>query len=182
MNTNGFKPHAHTFDSQWLSLVFYLSFPSHFFIFIWRPSDHLLSNLRYRLFYIYLIMWKDCLQGVNVFYCRTYFQKRRGIQELQTLWFLLPPSPRSSANVELMLYIPCLRFLPQNYFNNNIAWITSDTSRWTFLIFLLNPGIKVDLSTLKDKVGGGQLLKIICISFIWWPNLLPTLLSFCKLF
>lgn len=52
---------------------------------------------------------------------------------------------------------------------------------WTFLIFLLNPGIKVDLSTLKDKMEGGQPLKIICISFIWWPNLLPTLLNFSKI-
>lgn len=52
---------------------------------------------------------------------------------------------------------------------------------WTFLIFLLNPGIKVDLSTLKDKMEGCQLLKIICISFIWWPNLLPTLLNFGKI-
>lgn len=32
---------------------------------------------------------------------------------------------------------------------------------WNFLIFLLNPSIKGDLPTLKDKMGGGQLLKII---------------------
>ena len=32
---------------------------------------------------------------------------------------------------------------------------------WTFLIFLLNASIKVDLSTRKDKMGGGHLLKTI---------------------
>lgn len=34
------------------SVVFYLSLPSHFFILILNPPDHLLLNLRDRLFYI----------------------------------------------------------------------------------------------------------------------------------
>lgn len=91
------------------------------------------------------------------------------MHQLQTLGFPVSPSYRSSANADLMFYcwetadvhslthVSSLELLQQQNYLNNISYKHVDI----FLMFLLNPSVKVHLSILKDKMRGAQLLKII---------------------